>query len=410
MAIQQCTGNTPAEVFAIAGIEVLPPSDITTGAGGYIRTATGGGDLQALGAVGRNRSYVEQLRRKVGTFLSRANQAKLRSPQRFYNPRTGQYQAWTPYTDATNLTTTDTFIQTANQLAVLVYNRIIDVNARLGIPTIDRNTGSNCVEEEAEVRAGIEQALGFPSSGLLTISARANDVDKFGYTHTATDMAASAVYGNVVVPVRGLTGIAWSLHQDKIPNRRLHEKRTRSRTKGTATIAGTLIFAIFNEDPIRAITPNQFFHGNSTIGDSSTISNFVETLATELPAFDLSITFSNEYGSVASMNLWGVDITDSGGSVTSRQLENELVVQYTAIDMDPIKPLRTDSEGGASFLSSEGQELYQKRRRMALMEEYASRNFEEMYNSYVDDFHNQIRYGISKVERNNKNGIRRDTR
>src|SRR5690606_9531130 len=120
----------------------------------------------------------------------------------------------------------------------------------------------------------------------------------------------TAIFGNKVVPVKGLVALSWSTHKDKNPDRRLNDSTPKRRSRGTASVAGTLIFNLFDEDPMRAISPNEFFHGHLAIGDSSGFSTFNETASVDLPPFDLMITFSNEYGSTSAMTIFGIDITD----------------------------------------------------------------------------------------------------
>jgi len=392
-----CTGETVQQIIDIAGFEVDPPDDIASvsfnsGTGqpnkGILRKRPAGdpnaADLHLLGIISRNQRYVEELRRKAGELIKRYQTANLRTPQQYYNRRTGKYQPFEPFSNRSPIDNTGIFLQLAWSLAVLVFNKAISPDTKLGVRPVDRNNGEFCTPDEVLAKNILAQELGFPSAGYLTLSSRATNVNRFGFTYTGVDLQANAVFGNLVTEAKGLNAVSWSIHADKNPDRRLHEKRPKAFTKGAETIAGTLIFTMFDEDPIRAITPNEFFHGHIPIANETGFTGFNENLATEVPAFDLFITLTNEYGATSAMTIWGVDITDAGGLISMRQLENEIAVQYKAMAMDPLKQVAPGPEGEIDFLTTEGQELFKKKRRFALMQEVASENFEEMYNITMD--------------------------
>jgi hypothetical protein len=97
--------------------------------------------------------------------------------------------------------------------------------------------------------------------------------------------------------------------------------------------------------------------------------------------------FTNEYGASSAMNIWGMTFTDDGGSVSTRQLENEVSFQYKATKVDPIVPVRKGPEGEVNFFEPtfQGTALFEKKRRIALTNDYAGQNFEAMYHNTMDE-------------------------
>jgi len=385
-------GNTVKSILDITGYKVTIPSDITKDTGSIKQVSK---DLDALAAVSRNKAYVEQLRIEVGTYMAKLNNASFRSPKKYYNKLTGKYQAFKPTTITNTLGTASSYMELAQSIAYLVQYKVIGINTKFNVKPINLYTGKFAEKEDAVVKREISELLGFPAaSGLITVSKRINDVNKFGYTYTAVDITANAAFGNIITEVKGLNAVSWSIHQDKNSDRRSHEDKPTQFTKGAKTYAGTLIFSLFNEDPARSFTPIEFFHGNSPIAPASGMTSFHEMDATELPAFDLILMFNNEYGASSSMMLWGVEFTDTGGSITTRQGENEVSFQYKCIGMDPITPVRKGTNGQINPWepTAAGMARFEQSRQLQLMSSMAGQNFEQMYKNSINSVYKKLKY------------------
>lgn len=379
-------GNKVKDILEIAGVEAVPTANLTRS----IPQIKSGGSprLKDIGPVTRNKEYVEQIRREVGKYTATLNSAQQKNINRYYNKRTGVFQPFPPQTITDSLGTKDIFINAAKQLAILVSNGVLNLETILNVQEIDLDTGEFAQSDGERLKQEISNTLGFPSNGVVKLATRINDVNKFGATYTSVDIHAFAVFGNnTVVEVKGLTAISWSRHKDKNSDRRSFESAPKRYTPGAKSYAGTLIFALFNEDPMRAISPLEFFHGNDPIAPSSGLTAYEEMDSTDMPGFDLCIVFTNEYGSSSAMNIWGMTFTDDGGSVSTRQLENEVSFQYKATKVDPIVPVKKGPEGEVNFFEPtfQGTALFEKKRRIALTNDYAGQNFEAMYNSSIDD-------------------------
>lgn len=372
--------STPRALLEAGGYKVVPPTDITTGTGGQI--LKGAPSFEIIGAIGRNRAYVEQLRKAVGNLVASYQSARLQSPFKYFNPLTGKYQAYPPTTQVNSLGNIDLFVRVVEQIAVLVYNKVLSFDADLGVQPIDKYTGNFALPDKEAAESELAGLLGVPSFGIIQKGTRKTNADRFGFSYTAVDIEALAVFGNIKVDVKGMTALSWSLHRDKNSDRRSHEGKPTKHTRGATTIAGTMIFALFDENPMRVISPIQFFHGSTGIMNDSGLSSLDETLSVELPRFDLALTFMNEYGANSTMIIWGVDITDEGGVVSTRQNENEVTFQYKAMGIQPIAPSAVDANGGIDFFApnNSGMRLFEKKRRQQLFGDLFAVNFEDKYN------------------------------
>jgi hypothetical protein len=54
----------------------------------------------------------------------------------------------------------------------------------------------------------------------------------------------------------------------------------------------------------------------------------------EMPPFDINITFLNEYGNSATLNLYGVHILTEGQTMSIEDMITENTMQYLAMDID----------------------------------------------------------------------------
>lgn len=346
-----------------------------------------------LGSIVRNRQYIEQLRKEVGVLAARLASSQLRNINKYYNKLTGNYQPFPPVGPTSTLSNKDLFIQAAQQLSTLVENQIVSLNTDMNVTEVDLDTGEFATSIQEQQTQAINSALGFPLSGIIRLTERATNVNRFGATYTSVDIKAMAVFsGNFLAEVKGLTGLSWSRHKDKNSDRSTYQDSPKQFTPGAKTYAGTMIFALFDEDPIRAISPLEYFHGNSPIAPPSGLTSFQELESTELPSFDLTVIFLNEYGAASAMNIWGITFTDDGGSVTTRQLENEVSYQYKAVAIDPIVPVKKGFSGEVNPFepSAQGAALFEKKRRIALMRDVAGQNFESSYLNTIDNIRTQL--------------------
>jgi len=102
-------------------------------------------------------------------------------------------------------------------------------------------------------------------------------------------------------------------------------------TRGIRTIAGSMIFTLFNEHSlsklIRSMSGNGAIYGEM----NNDLSSYI---ADQLPPFDVTIAFANEYGSLSQMSIYGLEFISDGQTMSVEDLLTEQVLQFVARDID----------------------------------------------------------------------------
>ena len=101
--------------------------------------------------------------------------------------------------------------------------------------------------------------------------------------------------------------------------------------RGNRTIAGSMIFTIFNEHALAKLIRAMSGRG-SIYGELD--SNLSTYLADQLPPIDVTIAFSNEYGSLSKMSIYGLEFLSDGITMSVENLLTESVSQFVARDID----------------------------------------------------------------------------
>ncbi|WP_312339214.1 hypothetical protein [Anaerospora hongkongensis] len=160
-----------------------------------------------------------------------------------------------------------------------------------------------------------------------------NGISSYTKTNTSfsgTDMVCSIDIslpdGTKAVKVVGsLQTLTYSVHQDKQPVRALGNMNAKDYVFGPRTIAGTLIFAVFNKHWAYEIMDEYRKAGD--LGSA-------HFLMDELPPFQITITAANEYGTAARLALYGVRIVNEGQVMAVNDVYTENTYQFVATDLD----------------------------------------------------------------------------
>jgi hypothetical protein len=129
-----------------------------------------------------------------------------------------------------------------------------------------------------------------------------------------------------------LQTISYSIHRENKPVRCLGHVNPSGFVKGPRTIAGSLIFTVFDSYAFYRL--RQYQDLVYTGAQPNQYSIF--PLADMLPPFDILITFANEYGRFARMKIFGVTIVDEGGTMSIEDLVTEQTYTYVARGIQPI--------------------------------------------------------------------------
>jgi len=134
-----------------------------------------------------------------------------------------------------------------------------------------------------------------------------------------------------------LQTISYSIFRDKQPVRALGYVGEKGRTRGTRTIAGSMVFTVFDRHVLLDVLRRQSGDTN-TNSVVSEYSDLEYVMVDQLPPFDVVINFANEYGHRSQLVIFGIDISAEGQVMSIQDLITENTVQYTAAHMAVMTP------------------------------------------------------------------------
>lgn len=137
-----------------------------------------------------------------------------------------------------------------------------------------------------------------------------------------------------------LQTLTYSIHMDKVPVRSIGSVNAKDYLMGPRTIAGSLIFAMFNQHFAQEIlsTANA---ANGVTGQ--------QILMDELPPFDITVSMVNEYGAKARLALYGVRIINEGNVMSINDVYTENTYQFVATDIEYLSDATGKSSSGTSL-------------------------------------------------------------
>lgn len=117
--------------------------------------------------------------------------------------------------------------------------------------------------------------------------------------------------------------LTYSIHMERRPIRSIGNVNAKDYVMGPRTIAGTLIFTVFNR--------HFAYETMEAINKSGPQHAF---LADELPPFDITISFANEYGAQARLVLYGIRLVNEGQVMSINDIYTENTYQFVATDIE----------------------------------------------------------------------------
>lgn len=297
-----------------------------------------------------------------------------------HNPSTGKTEySSLPYINGNSGAGVDASMEA---LRILYENSLIDETTDLGIRAINIYTGTLADESEQAVRNQMRAAvLGKPTRGIFSLNER-EIPNKMYHTFTGIDIKAIASLNSSVSELDLLLSMSWSVHRGVGAGRTLGKPAPGGRTGGGRTIAGTMIFALTDHHPLTAIIPDDYKGRETEILNSPDLWKPL-VMADEIPPFDVVLTLVNEYGQAAITTFYGVQVADEGGVFGMDNLVTELVIQYTAVAMDPIVQVTLDDTGlidPFNVMSGGYSKMWDRRNLMASGAGYS--NLEKAYLAY----------------------------
>lgn len=146
--------------------------------------------------------------------------------------------------------------------------------------------------------------------------------------------------GTYTQVVGELQTITYSIHQEKTPIRCLGDMNAKGYVFGPRTIAGTLIFTVF--DRHWAANMEKKYLESADVN--------AHMLADELPPLNITISCANEYGYNAVCSLFGVTLVNEGQVMSINDVYTENTYQFYATDVQYLAPV--ESTGGGTNKSN----------------------------------------------------------
>ena len=139
-----------------------------------------------------------------------------------------------------------------------------------------------------------------------------------------------------------------SSYRDKRDVRSLGSVYPKGITRGPRTIAGTLVFTVFDQSVLWEIM-------GAHPSDFDGAQMFTSAIMDQLPPVDIIISFANEYGNISRMALYGVEFVSEGTIMSISDILTENTVSYMARDFDPMRVVgsKVKSDNGSASLATE---------------------------------------------------------
>lgn len=129
----------------------------------------------------------------------------------------------------------------------------------------------------------------------------------------------------IVTTLGTLQTLSYSIYQNKAAVRCIGNMNAKDYVFGQRTIAGSLVFAVFNKHWLMAVYDE--------LKEKGGMKNW-HFLPDEIPPFNITISFANEYGFTSKMAIYGVRLMNEGQTMSTNDIYIENTYQYVATDIE----------------------------------------------------------------------------
>lgn len=207
-----------------------------------------------------------------------------------------------------------------------------------------------------------------------------DDIEKYTSTYT-TFSGADIVCNFNGTSVGDLSGITWSVTREKAPVYTMGSPNPRSFSRGKRGIAGSLIFTTFDRPALYNLVKdsldkqassfkiytrawNLLPNANSTtaaniapssVSSAKGASDVVEAIpyyADQMPPFDVTITYANEYGQAAVKRIYGVELLNEGSGASMDDIVIEETMTFVAREVGPMVPTNREFSEATADISA----------------------------------------------------------
>ena len=201
----------------------------------------------------------------------------------------------------------------------------------------EANSAATNIDVDPEVRFGTEYNLA-TYGAFYNGRKMGSNVSAYAATNNTYSMCdmvcqidiVSNTGKHVVATLGKLQTLSYSIFQNKTPVRVIGNMNAKDYVYGQRTIAGSLIFAVFNKHWLADIYDD--------VHNTEEMRNW-HFIADEIPPFDITISFANEYGYDSRMAIYGVRLVNEGQTMSINDIYIENTYEYVATDIEILDSL-----------------------------------------------------------------------
>jgi hypothetical protein len=180
------------------------------------------------------------------------------------------------------------------------------------------------------------------------------------YTETYTSFSGADIVAQFNgVTIGTLAGITWSASREKAAIYTLGSANPRSFSRGKRGIAGTLVFQTFDRDVLWQLVQqsdmvvwkraSEYTHDvyaeptqlvNAWWEQEIDIIPGKPFYSDEVPPFDITVTYANEYGQMARREILAVEILNEGSGISIDDIVTEQTMTFVARGLGKIVPTK----------------------------------------------------------------------
>lgn len=149
-------------------------------------------------------------------------------------------------------------------------------------------------------------------------------VASISYSFDAVDENGNTSTKHMTYTLGELQTISYSIHMEKRPVRSIGNVNSKDYVMGQRTIAGSLVFAVFNKH----FAKNLIADTNGLFKEGQTF------LVDELPPFNIIVSFANEYGLRSRLIIYGIRLLNEGQVMSVNDVYTENTYQFMATDIE----------------------------------------------------------------------------
>lgn len=131
--------------------------------------------------------------------------------------------------------------------------------------------------------------------------------------------------------------ISYSTYRPTTPVYGLGMANPKGVVRGARTIAGSLIFTVFDRHVLAEMKQSieESYKSAQLDWDKAGFDKKISNMKTdEIPPFDISISFMSEYGQSSKMTLFDVYIVSEGQTMSIEDMMTENTMQFIAMDIE----------------------------------------------------------------------------